>query len=787
MFLGAYLEKKTGRKMHIWMGECHVHAGIDPAEIGEMRVKNPDADFLIHPECGCVTQTMYRLGEGDISSNGTHILSTEGMVRHAKASAAQAVRVVATETGILHRLKKEVPAQGVHSRLARRGVPVHEANHACPRLCGRWSTWSTRSRCPRTSQRTLAAPSTAWSRSADEPRLRPALQDGLRRTDSIDMKVRQPAPSSDEFFYRPEGEGGRKRARSSERTESSRRTRKHEVETIEVPALSAAETVVARPPKPVPERLAPAPLPAAPKPKRSVFKSKPKREPVAPQVASPPPAPPAPPKPKPARVVARPAVVAPPPPLPVAPPPPPTAPEPVEEILPSPVPSPMPPAPTVDVNAPGSAPAAPGPAPTRWKKVGGMLVPEGGPLVEAPPATPIEPEASAPTEPQPLSIEPPPVRLAVPQAAAPQASSPFAIADSEPSAHEVVRSEDREADDDPPITALPSLRQDFKRRRRGRLLPALIAGLLVSGAAGYFAINKSFNDGELVSFRYSYASGDKRTYDMTMEMNMKPAGLPDAAPFEGTMNATMNLDVVSKAEDGSTVIDIKMSNVALQPNLNAGPGDVGKMRVTIAPDGRVTRVEGVGGPFGAAGIDVGSFLNIPGGGATDGASSQFLFPQFPSEGVRPGDSWTEETVMPLPFSDVPIKVKTEGTFEGYQQTLYGQAARMHHVVTMPMNFDFTLAQLFQSMAAVTEGGAPPVPLEAQSARFVVSGSMKMITDSLVLPDGGDIAKMVGTTDMDLNMRIDGVPADQLEGSPGEFSMAGTTKMTIIRTDGQTSS
>jgi quinolinate synthase len=110
MVLGADLEKKTGRKMHIWMGECHVHAGIDPAEIGEMRVKNPDADFLIHPECGCVTQTMYRVGVGDISSNGTRILSTEGMVRHAQSSPKKRF-IVATETGILHRLQKEAPGK----------------------------------------------------------------------------------------------------------------------------------------------------------------------------------------------------------------------------------------------------------------------------------------------------------------------------------------------------------------------------------------------------------------------------------------------------------------------------------------------------------------------------------------------------------------------------------------------------------------------------------------------------------------------------------------------------
>jgi hypothetical protein len=414
-----------------------------------------------------------------------------------------------------------------------------------------------------------------------------------------------------------------------------------------------------------------------------------------------------------------------------------------------------------------------------------MLVPDDGPVAAtqmtdeqqaaAPEVTAPQPSVTAPP---PLTEVPPNIRLATPHVATPEAPSPFAIptgAASRPDVADLSETPDLE-----PTVQAP---RTFKRRRRGRILPALIAALLVTSAAGYLAYTKSSNQAELVSFQYAYETGDKRTYDLSMQMDMKPEGLPDDAPFQGTMNATMGLDVVSKAEDGSTVIEIEMSNISIQPSFGTAPGDIGKMRVSIAPDGRVTKVEGVGGPFGAAGIDVGSFLNIPGGGATDSASSQFLFPQFPSEGVRPGDSWTEETVMPLPFSDDPIKVKTEGTFEGYEQTVYGRAAQMHHVVTIPMNFDFTLAELFQSMAAITEGGAPPVPLEAQGARFVIRGSMKMVTDSLVLPGGGDITKMVGTTEMDLDMHIEGVPASALEGSPGEFSMAGTMSMTILRTDG----
>ncbi|RMG55584.1 MAG: quinolinate synthase NadA [Acidobacteria bacterium] len=108
MYLGAYVQKVTGRKLHLWLGECHVHAGILPADIKAIRQRYPAAEFLIHPECGCVTSCMYYMADGDIPSNGTHILSTGGMIKHARRSPAKEF-IVATEVGILHRLKKENP------------------------------------------------------------------------------------------------------------------------------------------------------------------------------------------------------------------------------------------------------------------------------------------------------------------------------------------------------------------------------------------------------------------------------------------------------------------------------------------------------------------------------------------------------------------------------------------------------------------------------------------------------------------------------------------------------
>jgi quinolinate synthase len=109
MFLGAYVEKRTGRPMHVWDGECHVHAGIRPADIAEMRSSHPGADFLIHPECGCSTSVMEYVAAGDVDPDGVHMLSTGGMLRYAAGAPSGATAIVATETGMLHPLREARP------------------------------------------------------------------------------------------------------------------------------------------------------------------------------------------------------------------------------------------------------------------------------------------------------------------------------------------------------------------------------------------------------------------------------------------------------------------------------------------------------------------------------------------------------------------------------------------------------------------------------------------------------------------------------------------------------
>jgi quinolinate synthase len=102
LYLGLWVERMTGRRLRIWMGECHVHAGIRPEDVERWQASAPDAELLVHPECGCASQCMA------FGNDRTHILSTEGMIRFAKVSPKQRF-LVATETGILHRLAKEAP------------------------------------------------------------------------------------------------------------------------------------------------------------------------------------------------------------------------------------------------------------------------------------------------------------------------------------------------------------------------------------------------------------------------------------------------------------------------------------------------------------------------------------------------------------------------------------------------------------------------------------------------------------------------------------------------------
>jgi quinolinate synthase len=109
-FLGAHVQRATQRQnMHIWMGECHVHAGISPVELREKALASPASELFIHPECGCATSVLWQSGTGDLPAERTHVLSTGGMLDRARTTHAPSV-LVATETGMLHQLRRANPS-----------------------------------------------------------------------------------------------------------------------------------------------------------------------------------------------------------------------------------------------------------------------------------------------------------------------------------------------------------------------------------------------------------------------------------------------------------------------------------------------------------------------------------------------------------------------------------------------------------------------------------------------------------------------------------------------------
>jgi quinolinate synthase len=108
-FLGAHVRRVTGRaNLHVWMGECHVHAGISPQDLKRRAEAEPESELYVHPECGCSTAALWQAGTGDLNPERTHILSTSGMLEAARTTKASSV-LVATETGMLHQLRKARP------------------------------------------------------------------------------------------------------------------------------------------------------------------------------------------------------------------------------------------------------------------------------------------------------------------------------------------------------------------------------------------------------------------------------------------------------------------------------------------------------------------------------------------------------------------------------------------------------------------------------------------------------------------------------------------------------
>ena len=308
--------------------------------------------------------------------------------------------------------------------------------------------------------------------------------------------------------------------------------------------------------------------------------------------------------------------------------------------------------------------------------------------------------------------------------------------------------------------------------KQRRALAAVLAGLLVAVLAGVFVVKQS-GDAEAAAFKYTFAAGEQRSYDLQMSINVTPEGVPDAQAFTGKVAATLRFLVAQQQEDGSTVIELALSNVVFDPPTSTLPFDSGTMRVRMSPEGRVTSVDGAGGIFGAAGGATNSLLAAPSGAPSDTAGSQFFFPPFPANALKSGDTWNERTTLPFPFGDDEITINTTGELAGFEDSAFGRVARVRHAITAPMDLSFSFGELAESIGQSMEGA----PSGFESAKFVVKGDTVMNADSLVLPETSDIVQMTGKAEMTMTMALEGVAA---AAGSAPMTLKSVIDMSIVR-------
>lgn len=311
---------------------------------------------------------------------------------------------------------------------------------------------------------------------------------------------------------------------------------------------------------------------------------------------------------------------------------------------------------------------------------------------------------------------------------------------------------------------------------RTRLLAALLAAVVVVAAAAFFVM-RSGGSADAMVFKYAFNKGAKQTYALSLSVNVVPAGIPDAQSFEGKVDATLGYEVVETLEDGSSVVDLTLEGLSVTPNPGGfTPGGVEKLTVTIGPDGTVKKVEGSGGIFGAAASALGPSSSPMEADPSDTTGSQALFPQFPANAIAPGDTWEEDTTFPLPFGQNNVTVHTSGKHNGFEEGEFGRVAKMHQSMSTPFDFSFSLAE---ALGAAGQPGS--VPSDVQNAVFKITGDITMDSDSLVIPETGDLVRMDGNGKVSMRMRMEGVP--QQPGTPTDFAMEMTMNVSLIRVAG----
>lgn len=293
------------------------------------------------------------------------------------------------------------------------------------------------------------------------------------------------------------------------------------------------------------------------------------------------------------------------------------------------------------------------------------------------------------------------------------------------------------------------------------ILAIVVILIAVGGGAGYY-LTRDANTTQSVSnggpgagpaaqgqlFRVSFKSGETRNYTMDVKTTgsmTDPSGKSGTAPFNMKMTGGMTISVVEKVPDGSTKIQLTFTNIKMSGEVDGTSMPdmtipLPAQKFTIRPDGSVETSEGV------------TISGPASGSGTTGSPFGFASPVpiFPDRPVTVGDNWSDESEITVPGSQ-PIVVKTDNVFEGYEQTQWGNAAKIRSLVKSDFSFDL-------SKIAGTSGSGKGLSMPA-------TGTIDYSLRYLFIPESGEVVKTtIDSGRMNLHMEM------PVPGSPSAFDM-----------------
>lgn len=340
-----------------------------------------------------------------------------------------------------------------------------------------------------------------------------------------------------------------------------------------------------------------------------------------------------------------------------------------------------------------------------------------------------------------------------------------------------------------------SKNREFSQRQRFYAL--VLAGVILLIAAAILLI-KSRDEGDPVtvtttrpnasarvapvSVKYAFSPGETRSYTMSVKTTSTPSGISGASPAESTMRATVLNRVARTAEDGSAVLDLTFDEVTLQP---VSPSSIEgrRMQISIAPDGRITSIDGAEGIFSTSAGALKAIAALPSAGPTDAVTPQMLFPAYPPTAVVPGAAWTRTSTVPFPYGDEELTITSNGRLDGVSDDRRGKIVRFNEKGTVPVDVSFNFGDAVRSIAAASGRPSGAVASELANATMTIAGNVEFETDTQAIASTGEIVRLDSTMNSTMNMSLP--PTTSAAGAtatPTKFTVKSTTQISLVPLD-----